>query len=413
MNEPVLFVTYGGGHVNALLPVIRRFQERSVAVRVLGLTTARPVLEAQGIECLGFRNFVRSGDAGALAHGERLHEANQGGLVPEDESIAYLGLSYADLEEREGVDGAAALYAERGRQAFLPLSVLDRVLDEVQPGMVVATNSPRAERAALEAAGARGTCAACVVDLFAVDEVEWIGRPGYADRVCVISERVRRRMLAAGRSPHEVVVTGNPAFDALGAPDLAERAAAIRRERGWGDDFVVLYAAQPEPATHPRADRPGDVELPNRLARALQQIVEAEPGWRLVARPHPSQDTLGIEAGAVTEISGRDDELAPLLQAVDVVVTMTSTVGLEAAIVGTPVVSPQLSILSWSAPYVEQGIALGADTLEGIGPALRAVRAGEWQPSAELAAVGRATDNVVDVIDGLLAGTAVAKQSAR
>jgi hypothetical protein len=412
VKPTLLFVTYGGGHVNALLPVIRSLRQReSVDVQVLGLTTARAPLEAEGIKCLGFRDFLRPSDEAALAHGKSLVCLNKGSTVPENESIAYLGLSYADLEAREGGEAAAALYAERGRQSFLPLSVLRRVMDEIRPDLVVATNSPRAERAALEVAGERGTPAVCVVDLFGLDEVEWVGRPGYADRVCVISESVRQMFLSAGRTPDEVVVTGNPAFDPLGSSDLQERGLHLRRSRCWGDDFVILFAAQPEPASHPKSNRAGDVNLPHNILHILRDVVESEVGWRLVVRPHPSQALLVVPEGSKVEASAPDEDLASVLRAVDVVVTLTSTVGLEAVIIGTPVVSPQVSILNWSAPYVEQGIALGTESLAGLRKALRTVAAGNWRPSGNVAGGGRATANVVGVIESLLAGTPAAIHS--
>jgi hypothetical protein len=403
MKRTLLFVTYGGGHLNALLPVMRSFRKSENAnIRVLGLTTARARLEAEGIKCLGFRDFLRPSDQAALAHGRRLFEANSSPNVPEDETIAYLGLSYADLEAREGLQGAAEQYAKLGRQSFLPLSVLRRVMDEVQPDVLVATSSPRAERAAFEVAGERGTPSVCVVDLFGVHEIEWVGRPRYADRVCVITERVRQRFLAVGRMPHEVVVTGNPAFDHLAASDLEERGRQLRGRRGWGDDFVILFAAQPEPAAHPKSDLAGDVNLPYKLLRALQKAVASEVRWRLVIRQHPNQTLFVNPEYTRVELSRSDDDLASLLRAVDVVVTLTSTVGLEAAIIGTPVVSPRISILNWAAMFSEQGIALGTDSLDGLEMALRTVAAGKWRPAASIAAVGRATAKVVEVIEGLL-----------
>ena len=105
---------------------------------------------------------------------------------------------------------------------------------------------PRAERAAIEAAGELSIPSVCLVDLFAVDEKRWIGRPGYADRVCVLNEGVRQMLLAEGRTPDEVVVTGNPAFDGLFDPAHRQAAMEVRGRLNARHRKVALYAPSPD-----------------------------------------------------------------------------------------------------------------------------------------------------------------------
>ena len=115
----VLFVTYGGGHAQMVLPVVSWLQRsKALDIKVLALTTAAPIFKGAGIPCLGFRDFLDFGDAAALAWGERLLEGNNSEVTADDESIAYLGLSYVDLQDRLGVAGAEAAYSRHGRQAF-------------------------------------------------------------------------------------------------------------------------------------------------------------------------------------------------------------------------------------------------------------------------------------------------------
>ena len=149
MNK-VLFVTYGGGHAQMVLPVVQWLsQHAALKIQVLALTTAAPVFVNAGIDVLGFRDFVRPEDAAALVWGERLLEGNTSMQVAHDESVAYLGLSYVDLEQRLGVAAAADVYAQFGRQSLRPLGVLQRIIRQLVPDVVVTTNSPRAERAAI------------------------------------------------------------------------------------------------------------------------------------------------------------------------------------------------------------------------------------------------------------------------
>ena len=145
MKKKLLFVCYGGGHVAIMIPLLRELAGRTdIECTVLALTTAEQRLREAGFSSLGFRHFLRADDSCARDMGERLIEGVDHHTVSAEESLAYLGLSYCDLVSQMGENEAKRLYAEKGRAAFLPLSVLERVMDSVQPDLVVTTTSPRA-----------------------------------------------------------------------------------------------------------------------------------------------------------------------------------------------------------------------------------------------------------------------------
>ena len=387
--KKVLFVCYGSGHVRMVLPLAQALQGKGVQVQVLGLTTAAGDVRAAGLPLLQFKDFVQAGDEPALAHGRELM-ASLADVVDPEETAAYLGLSYADLEAEVGADEAKARYARDGRQAFLPRRTLTRILKKVQPDLVVATNSPRAERAAIEAAGALGIPAVCVVDLFAVDEVRWIGQPGYANRICVLNEAVRDFLLAAGRRPDEVAVTGNPAFDALHAPGLAEQGAALRAEKGWNGKRVLLWPAQVEPALHPFAGTPGDPTLPDRALQELVAWTLAQPDVVLCVRPRAGQALPALPSHERIVLTGQDWPLPPLLHAVDLVVTLTSTVGLEGHLAGARLVQVLGSVFDEAMPLARFGIADAAVPLKDLPAALgRWAGAGRRTIQGETGATGR------------------------
>ena len=312
----VMFVGYGGGHVRMLLPVARMLRDRGLAEPLfLGLTTARAEVEAAGFPCMGFTEFLREDDAAALEQGRALAARLGSHAISFEESAAYLGLSYADLVREHGAERAVALYAAHGRQAFLPVATLERILSRVKPDLLVATSAPRAERASFVAARRLGVPAVCLVDLFAAYEIEWLREPGFADRLCVLNERVRERLVGAGRHAGEVIVTGNPAFDGLLDPAVRERGAALRKARGWDGRRVWLWASQVEPENHPCQPGRGDTLLPARIARELQRVTQARPDMALVIRPHPSEGEYRIELGPRQSLSPRSENLHELLQA--------------------------------------------------------------------------------------------------
>lgn len=400
----VLFVAYGGGHVAMLAPVAQALQERGIQFVFLALTTARPYLERLGIPSIGFKDIPGANDERVQAWGKRLAaDIPSAGVVAREETVAYLGLNFCELLDQHGEARAIEMYRTAGRQAFLPIAPLRALISELCPAVLVASNSPRAERAAIVAAGELGVPAVCVVDMFALQEVAWIGQPSYAERICVLNEKVRQMFLDHGRTNDEVVVTGNPAFDRLNIPATRQAGASLRSARGWDDGLrTILWASQVEPERHPFSGSAGDPSLPHQIEQYLRDFVVENLGFRLVVRYHPSQQEVFITHPAV-QLSRADEDLGALLHAVDMAIVTTSTVGLEASITGLPVISVECSVFAEDAPYSRMGIATGVPQVEALGDALRS-----WA-SADKGAHRRrtfdeamsATKNVVDVIESL------------
>ena len=149
----LLFVSYGGGHVAMLAPVARAAIAAGHDVTYLALTTAGGVTRGLGIPTLGYDELWDYAAPGARSYGAELAaELPPGGSVPEAESIAYLGISFADLAAVEGGERARARFIDEGRHAFLPVATMKRFLAAFRPDAVIASNSPRTEQAALLAA---------------------------------------------------------------------------------------------------------------------------------------------------------------------------------------------------------------------------------------------------------------------
>jgi hypothetical protein len=366
----------------------------------LALTTAQSVVRAAGIPTVGFADFVRSEDAWALAKGAELAHELGVSHVPSEESCAYLGLSYRDSQDRWGVVGAAERYARLGRQGFEPVQTLKRIIATLQPDVVVCTSSPRAEKAAILAAGELGVPSLCLVDLLGVDEVAWVGRPGYGTAVAVLSASVRNRMVSAGRRANEVFVTGNPAFDSLRDPAVRDMGDQLRREMGWQSQTVVLWASQVEPESHPNIpSKLGDPELPRRISVALNRWAHDSAGRLVVYRMHPSELLPSLPGNPAWVVDRGCFALNPLLAAADIVVSMNSTVALQASLMGKPVVQVLGSIADDSLPLAREGFATACDDPLDIGDAiekaLRAPMPGDRVGGVDLTA---ATDAVLRLI---------------
>lgn len=399
----IILVAYGGGHSAMLVPIAQALMEARCPFTFLALTTARPVLDRYGIPSIGFRDLPEATEIDAERWGSKLAvDLPVGGPVSSEETVAYLGASFRDLVDEYGEADARRRYSVSGRQAFLPVVTMRRVIQRIAPDLVIATNSPRAERAAILAAGQLGIPSVCAVDLFARQEVQWIGQPSYATRVCVLNDSVRDMFLAHGREPEEIVVTGNPAFDRLTAPETAKAGAQMRHARGWDDGKkTVLWASQIEPERHPFTDLSGDPSLPRLVESKLREIVAADENMRLVVRYHPSERVV-FEPGIRVDFSPVSEPISTLLHAVDAVVVTASTVGLEAALAGRPVVSIDNSIFTPDTQYSAMGVSRGVTDLQDLGIALDEALAGLGPVFTQGKSGKPATQEILQVIDSLL-----------
>ncbi len=327
---------------------------------VLALTTAGVVVRRSGLKTIGFKDLVVSEDLPWLERGRQLIDTIDDPAIDREESAAYLGLSMMALTTQHGSEHANTLYTKFGRQIFLPVGVLERAIKSVKADLVCATNSPRAERAAIIAAGNLGIPSLCMVDLFAVDERDWIGRKSFADKVCVLNEGVRQTLLRMDRQHDEVVVTGNPAFDRLFDPEQMHAATQMRSKLGGGKLKILVWASHAEPSIHPWRNQKGDPNLSDRVLKILIDYVTATDEWILAIRPHPNESPPVLPTNEKIILTGQDWPLAPLLHACDAVCTMTSTVGLEAHLIGKQVIQISGSIFDDAVPYVQMGVAIPA-----------------------------------------------------
>ncbi len=404
MRRKIIFVSYGGGHINMLLPVIQRFKKMpDFDIVVLGLTTAGVVLKRNNISYLGFKDVLHLADESALAYGHGLvGESSESSLVPFEESVAYMGLNYWDLVKQHGKQKAGELYAVEGRHSFYPKNILKKFLLEQNPSLVIATNSPRAEKASIHVAGELGIPSLCLVDLFVFRSIEWIGVPSYATKVCVLSNAVKNQLLSAGRLESEVVVTGNPVFDSLSL--IKPNIPFLMSNRRWKNKKkVILWASQVEPDVHPfDLTKKGDPLLPRRVEKQLFSILSKHSDWQLILRAHPSDNFEYSNFPDNVEVGLKAEPLHELIASVDCVITLTSTVAIEAALIGKRVITIDCSIFTEDSPYSKLGLSEGVTDLSKLEGVLCQDKAVNSNIETLVGRPGSATNKVVRTVLSML-----------
>lgn len=356
-----------------IVPVLRALKAYGhIKTQTLALTTGGVIFSQEQLPYKGYKDFLRPEDAQALQWGQKLaaiHYSPESG-IDEAESVAYFGLSYYDLIVRHGEEEAAKLFAEKGRHAFLQLTVMERVLDEIRPDMVVTTNSPRSEQAAIEVARKRGITTLSMVDLFGVGHFY----PLEADYITVLSERVIEYLEAEKSRPTTTyLITGNPAFDTAfdyrgpmdynwrheHFPLLADHNKVVL----WID--APAYWKLDENIIHWRTAEEIQADFSN-LAQAAK-----ENDAYLLIRPHPSQpralfdEWMAKNAPAHVFFAGHVP-LYPLLNIVDVVAAYTSTVMVEALLMQRDVLQLQYHSGKSDMPLYEWGLTLQVSSPEAL-----------------------------------------------
>jgi len=184
----------------------------------------------------------------------------------------------------------------------------------------------------------------------------------YPAKTLLFDDYARQHLSTAGRFPASALgVTGSARLDeliaAVGALTQADLDRA-RAETHAGDRPVVLFAAK---------EREARPFLP-----ALVAAIREMPGVQLVIKPHPAE-TPGVYAAAIAGVANAHVlparvPLAPLLAGMGALVTVNSTVAVDALSLGVSALV--IGLPNNLSPFVDAGVMLGAGTPQEIRAAL-------------------------------------------
>lgn len=342
--KKILFVSYGGGHIKIVDLICRQLAERAdVEFRILALTTAY----AQVIDRYGPNQVKRISDYlelfdetidDILRCGLKLVGDNHNGAmgIPRFESLAYLGLCYHDLVRRHGEAEAGKQYAEHGRQAFLPIDALRRIIEHEQADTVVATTSPRCEQAALIAGNELGLKTVEVLDLFG--EVYPLPE---AKHIVALNDDVVETLCGLGLEDRSYYPLGQPALEETVRRVADVDVLACKARCGISLDKKVLLLATSRPVVF-GDDWALKRELPyeavyDRLFEILTGLAEAFD-VQILLRHHPSESGSDYEPFISrypqVKLLNQQFDLYESIAMADYVLAGNSTVSVEALLCG-------------------------------------------------------------------------------
>lgn len=182
----------------------------------------------------------------------------------------------------------------------------------------------------------------------------------------VFDDYARQHLESQGRFPPDSLeVTGSPRLDALvrSAATLGEdQIARAKAVAGCGDGrMLVLLVTKYREATA--------------VLGAIAKAVGGMPDVQLAIKTHPAETPGAYGAVAAVARNIRvlpaDAPLAPLLRASRAVITVNSTVAIDATVLGVPALV--VGLPNNLSPFVEAGLMVGVPQGEPPGPALHRI----------------------------------------
>jgi UDP-N-acetylglucosamine 2-epimerase len=263
--------------------------------------------------------------------------------------------------------GGGAPFAERFLEAAHYVDLSQRMLAHLSPDLLVVMNELNVlGRTAVLVARSKGVRSLHVQHGIMADRMLW-GKL-HADQIAVWGEADHRRLICTGVPSERITVTGNPRFDHLAQPTSSETVKALLSSLGLQADCpIILVTTQHD-----------SLEASRQQLSAVIQAAAGLPQHQIVVKLHPAEAfdpyrrmLRELEASHLHLV--RDVDLFTLLEASAVLITRFSTTGLEAMLIGKPVISLNFSGQPDRVPYAESGAALGVHQPEELLPALEAV----------------------------------------
>jgi hypothetical protein len=181
------------------------------------------------------------------------------------------------------------------------------------------------------------------------EATEWSFALG--DRIGVWGAQARETLESHGVEPSRIVESGSPRTDVL------VMTGGTGQREAWGvkpGERVVLFVSTYHLAAY---EASVSRETLPAMKRAIVASAAATPGIFLVVKPHPLERGAwdGVDGGPRFRVADPSEDVRPLVAAADAVVTLGSTVTLDALVAGKPVICPEFADWPYSVLFTGSG----------------------------------------------------------
>lgn len=326
--KKILIVTYGGGHVNIVRSILPQLLEENVSIEILALTIASSNLKKAGIQHNTIRDYID-----LLPYKQSILELGEKAIqgkhdirsdITYEDAVVYHGIGMFDLINECGKEKAWSIFEANGRKAFCPVNSMIIILKRIKPDVIVLPTGVRFEEAFAKAANLMD------IPVVLINDLPVLGNIDFNAKICVMNKWSKDYIKAhSDIKSSELIITGQPVMEKNLIID-EETLKNVQCSLKEGYDKVVLFLGTPTLDIFPEV-----AETINKLL----ELAKHYPKIKFIIRPHPGNlDDYGL-VSKDNIIVTKNGELKYLLAASDLIITQVSTAGLEAILLGKPVIT--------------------------------------------------------------------------
>lgn len=292
----IFLICYGGGHINIIEPIVDELiKNENYNVKLLALTTAyikvRNKYDKNILKTISDYLFLFDKNIDTiLQNGLKIFEENYNESIglSKLEVLSYLGLSYSESISKLGEQKANEEYKKIGRQSFLPIDTIKKILDYENIDLVITTNSPRFEKASLLAAKELNIKTIQIIDLFADDLIEQ-----NANYTIVINEVVKNNLIKKGFDKSNVFALGQPAIEKSVKCIMKVKKIELYERIIYNIDLgkkILVYFSQPPIKFDKHGNSLGYVPYDEINPHIFKILDNLKSKYNIYFRLHPNED---------------------------------------------------------------------------------------------------------------------------
>lgn len=325
----VFMPTYGGGHVNIVIPVAIALRKLGVDVVILGLTTACIILNDKIIQYKKLKDYLflyREDELKKIeAIGERLAQANHNSeLISFEDTKYYYGIGMYSLILEKGEKEAFHLFGINGRKAFQTNDFMKRVLKYENPDVVTSSCNVRYEKAAVEEAKSIGIAVYFFCDFlyFNLD-----GADNFKGIFC-LNETQKEFFIYNGIKEEKLHVIGQPAFDSLFNMNITKEVMSEELNIDIPDK-IILWICSEYPSVRGMLEIYEDIKIAASRLNDFTFVIKIHPSGN--ANYFKSENNIHVVKNYVIQ---------KIIYNADIVIGTVSTAVHEALLLNKPVIMP-------------------------------------------------------------------------